>query len=142
MFLSDKYHLIHYGRLITDDTFLSNSLGIHGNLTYKTLTERSSHLEKVFHQNEYLKSGLYLSIKEPTITYDMLSLSDTIAMTAVINEYGKVSMRNLGDIIKTFPEWKGTGVSPVNTIELFTSPNEFFNYPDLQNAIDIYSGRF
>jgi uncharacterized phage-associated protein len=109
IYLADKYHLIHYGRTITNDDYYAMEHGPVGttvkdvlsfddfNISKKALRYASSLIEKV-DNNFKVKS-------DTKNAFDMLSDTDKEALDFVIQKFGKMRQWELKDYTHQYPEW-------------------------------------
>ncbi len=109
VYLADKYHLIRYGRTITNDDYYAMEHGPVGTtvkdvlsfdeiLSKKALRYASSLIEKTDNNNFKVKS-------DTKNTFDMLSDTDKEALDFVIEKFGKMSSFKLRDYTHRYPEW-------------------------------------
>jgi hypothetical protein len=145
IYLADKYHLMNYGRTITDDDFKAFSHGPAGSRTldvldFNTFVLGKDDLElakKLFQQGE----GYEYFPGEECLTHqiEMLSESDIEALDFAINNFGRDKWETT-NYTHELPEWKQyedrfkrclTKREPIKTEELLWSPNDkFFHVPE------------
>ncbi len=110
IFLSDKCHLIRYGRTITEDNYVAMGEGPVGSKVLDILELDGRNLES--EELEFIKkhfkkgSGFLLEEVEPFGKADYLSESDIAALDTVIKEHGQKSSKELWDISHKYPEWR------------------------------------
>lgn len=144
IYLADKYHLMNYGRTITDDDFMAFSHGPGGSRTVDVLEFDTYVLgkdielaKKLFQQGEGYE---YLPGEAcPIEQFDMLSESDIEALDFAITNFGKDKWETT-NYTHMLPEWKQyeelfnkhlTKREPIKTEQLLWSPNDkFFHVPD------------
>lgn len=109
MYLADKYHLIRYGRTITNDDYYAMEHGPVGatikdvlsldafNISSEGYKYASRFLEKIDKNNFRAKSA--------KTTFNMLSESDKEALDFVIKNFGKMSSWELRNYTHKYPEW-------------------------------------
>ncbi len=110
MYLADKYHLIRYGRTITNDEYFAMPHGPvgstikdvlsldHFSLSYEEYNYTSQLLKKVS------KNQFKASDKE--IEFEMLSETDIEALDFIANKFGQMSTWKLRDYTHEYPEWR------------------------------------
>ncbi len=110
IYLSDKYHLIRYGRTVTNDDYYAMEHGPVGttvkdvlsfdsfNMSTKAFKYASTLLEKVDKNNFRAKP-------DASDVFDMLSDTDKEALDFVINKFGKMRQWELRDYTHQYPEW-------------------------------------
>lgn len=110
IYLADKYHLIRYGRTITNDDYYAMENGPVGTtvkdvlsfdefMSPKALKYASSLIEETEKNKFIAKSG----VKND---FDMLSDTDKDALDFVIDQFGKMGKWKLRDYTHEYPEWK------------------------------------
>lgn len=111
MYLADRYHLMNYGRTISDDEFIALSNGPAGSKTMDVLEfdgyVLGNHLGMA---KSLLKQGegyQYLPRKkcEPD-SLQMLSESDIEALDFVVDHFGTMDKWDVVDYTHKLPEWK------------------------------------
>jgi uncharacterized phage-associated protein len=110
IYLADKYHLIRYGRTITNDDYYAMEHGPvgatvkdvlsfdHFNIPSKTF----KYLSTLINKDD--KNGFRIN-QDVKITYDMLSDTDKEALDFVIEKFGKMGPWKLRDYTHQYPEW-------------------------------------
>lgn len=157
MYLADKYHLMNYGRTISNDSFVAFKNGPAGSKTtdvlefdgyvlgeYLDLAQQSIQKGEGF---EYLPGeGCSLG------SFDMLSESDIEALDFVIDNFGKMDKWEVVDYTHKLKEWKQfkplfdsgkTRSEPIKTEDLLLSVNDkYFNIGEehLKESHEILSG--
>jgi len=159
MYLADKYHLMNYGRTITNDEFLAFENGPAGSRTTDILEFDPYVLGKnLFLAKSLIKKGeghQYLpGSKCRDHEIEMLSRSDIEALDFVIAKFGKMNQWDLVDYTHTFHEWKQyedkfkrhiTRRERISTEEVLSNPkDEYFNVSEehLQECREILTGTF
>lgn len=110
MYLADKYHLIRYGRTITNDDYYAMEHGPVGTTVKDVLSLDSFNIssEGVKYASrliEKLDGDTFCARANARITLDMLSESDIEALDYVVEHFGKMSSWKLRDYTHKFPEW-------------------------------------
>jgi len=140
MYLADKYHLLYFGRTITNDDYYTTQCGIVGTtvkdiLSFdSSLPEEESFIskeEKDYFLNLIEKVENYnFKAKEKDITFNMLSETDKEALDFVIKKFGNMSSSELVELTDKYPECykykdlfksKLTKRKRVDTIELLST---------------------
>lgn len=109
MYLADKYHLIRYGRTITNDDYYAMEYGPVGTTVKDVLSFNDFSLSS--REYSYLttlieKTGDYtLAPKGVDIPFDTLSETDREALDFVIERFGKMSSWELSEYTHKYPEW-------------------------------------
>ncbi|MFQ5431748.1 MAG: Panacea domain-containing protein [Nitrospinota bacterium] len=112
LYLADKYHLIRYGRTVTDDDYYAMEHGPVGS-TVKDVLEFNRF---TLAENEYAyASKLFDRIDDKTLKakpgiqsgeLEMLSESDIEALDFIIKKFGKMTAAELRNYTHRYPEWK------------------------------------
>jgi len=110
VYLADKYHLIRYGRTITNDDYYATEHGIVGATLKEILSFNMFNLTD--QENEYLsklieKTGQYTFKAKGNIDipFDMLSDSDREALDFIIEHFGNMDLWQLSEYTHQYPEW-------------------------------------
>ncbi len=159
IYLADKYHLILYGRTITNDDYYAMEHGPVGttvkdvlsfdefNVSRKELRYASSLIEKIDQNNFKIRS-------DTKKAFDMLSDTDKEALDFVIEKFGKMSSLKLRDYTHKYPEWyqyenlfknKRTKRERIDTRELLsTFKDDFLKMPakHIRESEKILTGKF
>ena len=112
MFLADKYHLLHYGRTITDDDFVALEHGPVGSMTLNVLNCKpddfniSKEACRYISQHIEIIDNIKRSIGSIPPDFKSLSESDKIALDFIIDNFGKMSTGLLREYTHKYPEWK------------------------------------
>ena len=159
LYLADKYHVMCYGRTITDDTFLALEHGPAGSQTVDVLEYDKYVLGDYFELAKGLiKKGrgyFYLAGDKcnPEV-FDMLSASDIEALDFVINIFGKMEKWDVVKYTHNIKEWKQfkrlfdsgkTKREPIKTEELlYPTEDKYFLIPKehIRESLEILSGTF
>jgi len=159
MYLADKYHVMSYGRTITDDAFLALEHGPAGSQTIDILEYDKYVL------GDYLKMAMglvkkgrghcyFVGDKCNPESFDMLSASDVEALDFVINNFGKMDKWAIVAYTHQLKEWKrfkrlfDTGQTkrePIKTEELlYPTEDKYFIIPKehIRASLEILSGTF
>jgi uncharacterized phage-associated protein len=157
LYLADKYHLMNYGRTITDDDFMAFEHGPAGSRAIDILEFDSFVLgedielaKELFQQgegHEYLPGERCLIHQ-----IEMLSESDIEALDFAITNFGSMDKWQATDYTHELPEWKQyehlfkkrlTKRMSLRTEELLLSPDDrFFNTPKehIEQSREILTG--
>lgn len=156
LFLSDKYHLLHYGRTITDDSYCAMQHGPVGSialnvLNYNTAKDYLSNTAIKYIANLIeISSNLKRNITNNPCNFEMLSETDKQAIRYVVLNFGNMSASDLRKYTHDYPEWKQyeqdfkrkiTENEPINTDELFSVIDNRMNVDReiIEISKDIYS---
>lgn len=108
LYLADKYHLIRYGRTVTNDDYYAMQHGPVGT-TVKDLLSLSDFLSD---EEKQYTSELLTQIgdndfkaNDVEIDYDMLSETDIEALDFVYEKYGSMGTWELRNYTHSYPEW-------------------------------------
>jgi len=159
LYFADKYHLIKYGRTITNDDYWAMGYGPVGSnvkdvLEYDTNFTISDN-EHTYAEKYFSKIGVnhfkIITSKE-TPKFKYLSETDIEALDYVIERFGSMESWNIADLSHEYPEWlqykelfKKNEIrrERIQTEELIsTIPNDplEFTPEDIELARNIYSG--
>lgn len=133
IYLADKYHLIHYGRTITNDEYYAMEYGPVGSTVKDVLSfdsinlyqEELAYAEKLL---EKVDSNTFIA-KETDIELEMLSETDIEALNFVIEKFASMNQWKLKDYTHKYPEWyqheylfrnRRTKREKIDTSELFS----------------------
>lgn len=110
IYLADKYHLIKYGRTITNDDYYAMQLGPVGTTVKDFLssdTSFSSHAEREFGAKLIKKAAKY-DYKSKSVKYRIkwLSQSDLEVLDFIIEKFGDMTHSQLIQYSHKYPEWK------------------------------------
>lgn len=110
VYLADKYHLIRYGRTITDDDYYAMKYGPVGTTVKDILSLDSfSMTEKGFKYASRLLGKIdgntFQANPGARVNFEMLSETDEEALDFVIERFGKMSSWKLKDYTHKYPEW-------------------------------------
>lgn len=157
MYLADKYHLMNYGRTISDDYFYAFPHGPGGSDTLNVLEFDGYVLGKYLPMAKtLLKKGEgfeYLPAKKcKPDSLPMLSESDIEALDFVADHFGTMDKWELVDYTHELPEWKRyealllsgkTKREPIKTDELlWIVIDKYFSASKehIQESLDILTG--
>lgn len=109
LFLADKYHLIRYGRTVTNDEYWAMTYGPVGTTTKDILTCDPDFLHK--DEYEYIRKSLKKIGKH---TFEMgipcgtnrLSETDIEALDFILNNFERIQRRDFIKYVHKYPEWK------------------------------------
>lgn len=110
LYLADKYHLIRYGRTITDDDYYAMPYGPVGTTVKDVLSIDSFNMsEKGFKYSskllEKIDKNHFQANPNARATFDMLSETDKEALDFVIEHFGRMSSWKLKEYTHNYPEW-------------------------------------
>lgn len=159
MYLADKYHLMNYGRTITNDEFKAFENGPAGSRTMDVLDFDPFVLgkdiglaKKLFQRgegHEYLPGEKCLTHEN-----EMLSESDIEALDFAVANFGKMNKWEVVDYTHTLQEWKQyessfkkhlTKREPIKTEEVLLSPNDKYFHVQkehIEQSLEILTGTF
>jgi len=140
MYLADKYHLLYFGRTITNDDYYATQYGLVGTTVKDILSfdpslpEEESFIskeEKNYFLNLIEKVENYnFKVKEKDIPFNMLSETDKESLDFVINKFGNMSSSELVELTDKYSEChkykdlfksKLTKRKRIDTIELLST---------------------
>ena len=109
IYFADKYHLLHYGRTITEDTYFAMQHGPVGSTILNVLNFNDSLLssaEFAYAQQYLKKKGKYdLSACEYYCAFEMLSDTDTESLDFIIQQFANMETSQLVDLSHRYDEW-------------------------------------
>lgn len=110
IYLADKYHLIRYGRTITNDDYYAMEHGPVGATVKDVLSLDQFSLSKNGYKyaSTLLKKvddNHFIASLDAEVTFDMLSESDKEALDFVIDKFGRMGQWKLRDYTHKYPEW-------------------------------------
>ncbi len=110
IYLADKYHLIRYGRTITNDDYYAMEHGPVGTTIKDVLSFDSFGLAKqgVKYASRLLEKSdekHFTANPSARVSFDMLSDTDKEALDFVVEEFGRMSSWKLRDYTHQYPEW-------------------------------------
>lgn len=110
IYLSDKYHLIRYGRTITNDDYYAMEHGPVGTTVKDVLSLDPFCLSR----NGYKYAARLLKQEDDhnftanpnvRVSFDMLSETDMEALDFIVEQFGKMGPWKLRDYTHQYPEW-------------------------------------
>ena len=110
LYLSDKYHLIRYGRTILNDDYYAMDYGPVGT-TVKDILSFDCPTNISENEYKYLtelieKTGSFnYKAKNKEIIFDMLSETDIEVLDFIINNFGQKDSFWLSEYTHKYPEW-------------------------------------
>jgi uncharacterized phage-associated protein len=156
MFLSDKCHLINFGRTITDDSFIAMKHGPVGSMSLDVLDKNMEFFEidQIEYCNEYLEqvSQYVYRAKKIKKEYDLLSESDKEIIQEIVNKFGHMNSWDLIQLTHKYPEWAkfeqvlNNGIvkcENINISDMFsTIPNDPLGIPPdiIKDSKDVFLG--
>jgi uncharacterized phage-associated protein len=112
IYLSDKYHLVKYGRTITGDQYYAMEYGPVGS-TVKDVLELNKHIlsrADIKYATDFIENIGKISFKSRHTphadSFDYLSETDKEALDYVIKTFGKMNNWQLTEYTHQYPEWK------------------------------------
>jgi uncharacterized phage-associated protein len=110
VWLSDRYHLTRYARLITDDTYFAMDYGPVASATKDLAEEASSEFlakaEKEYRQ-QFLKPINNLMFESAqAVDQNIFSETDLEALEEIYKSFGGLDQFQLSDLSHSFPEWQ------------------------------------
>lgn len=160
LYFADKYHLIKYGRTVTNDKYVAMFHGPVGSNTKDVLDfddisleedefeYASSLLKKVSDNSFNINSSASLE------SLEFLSETDIESLEFVVNNFGSMGTWEIRDFSHKYPEWKQyeelftnkeTKCEPINleqVISVVKGDNFPFSDKDLEKAIKIILGEY
>ena len=159
VYLADKYHLMNYGRTITNDNYMALSHGPVGSITMDVLEYDPYVL------GEYLDISQSMFVNTHDFEYSLsdqfkiemlenLSESDIEALEFSINNFGNMNKWDVVHYTHTLPEWKQyknhfdqnkIKRADLKTEEVSSTPKDrYFNVPEdhIAQSIEILNGTF
>ncbi|MFA5858846.1 MAG: Panacea domain-containing protein [Elusimicrobiota bacterium] len=110
IYLSDKYHLMKYGRTITEDMYVAMERGPVGSTVLNVLDLDAFNLseDELSYAQKYLKkhANTIISKNGSAARYDMLSETDKKVIKLIHEKFGSMDKWSLVDYTHKFPEWK------------------------------------
>ena len=103
MWLSDRYHLRQYGRMISDDTYYAMP---HGSVPSTAKDMLDGNVIVNINPNEYISiinNNNYKTIKEPKLK--VFSQTDRDTLSLIFDKYSGLSYKELSEVSHQFPEW-------------------------------------
>lgn len=159
IFLADKYHLIKYGRTITNDEYWAMAHGPVGS-NIKDVLEYDNDLAMSRAEYAYAKkffsraneNQFKANDKAQICKFNFLSETDIEALEATIQHFGKMKTWCLRDFTHKYPEWKQYGelfenkgtkrerIQPVELISVIPEDKFGFTSEDIEKAKEIFNG--
>ncbi len=108
VYLADKYHLLKYGRTVTNDDYYAMEFGPVGTTVKDVLSFDKDVLATEFKYLKKLvkKSGDDFFASKTTVDYDHLAETDKEALDFVMAKFGKMTGTQLKNYTHRYPEWK------------------------------------
>ena len=110
LWLSDKIHLMQYGRMITGDVYFAMKNGHVASATKDIIDEKRNHVsdEVLDYRNNYILKTQSITLgskQEPDLM--VFSDSDQEVMDLVFEKFGKFDQEYLSEVVShSFSEWK------------------------------------
>lgn len=139
IWLSDRYHLLSNGRMITNDTYFALPNGTVPSITRDILEQNEISLN----EDELTYSSCYLIVDSrdrylynsiSPVDEQVFSQSDINSLQLIYETYGKLTWNQLSDLSHTFPEWKRfeSGLSKKIASRYEMNIEDFFLLPENQ----------
>lgn len=140
IYLADKYHLLKYGRTITNDIYFAMPQGPVGSTVLNLLNLRNTE----FTRNEYKYASIFIKevdknkfiVTNKMIELDALSETDKEVLDYISDCFGHMKTWDLVDFTHKYPEWakykklfdtQQTRREPITNEELLTTiPEDHF----------------
>lgn len=110
IYLADKYHLIRYGRTITNDDYYAMDYGPVGATIKDVLSMDPFYISHNGYKYatrliEKVDKNNYKAVSNVRVSFDMLSETDKEALDFVIEHFGRKRQWELKDYTHKYPEW-------------------------------------
>lgn len=110
VYLADKYHLIRYGRTITNDDYYAMQHGPVGTtvkdvLSFDSFSLTPNGLKYASRLLDKLDNNNFSANPSARVTFDMLSESDKEVLGFVVEKFGRMRQWELRDYTHQYPEW-------------------------------------
>jgi len=110
IYLADKYHLIKYGRTVTNDDYYAMECGPVATTAKDVLSfdkQLISHKEQKYAEQLIKRSGKFEfeANKNANVDIDTLSETDKEVLDFVANKFGKMKSSELIEYTHKYPEW-------------------------------------
>ncbi len=160
LFIADKYHLVQYGRTITNDDYWAMPYGPIGSVAKDVLSLDPDFLsdEEYKYAVEMLKPADEHSFvpgkKCVPEGLDMLSVSDIEILDLVVDRFGKMTKGDLIDYTQQYPEWtrykalfeknltKRERIQPVELLSLLKDDTLAVSDEHIQESREILTGTY
>ncbi len=111
IYLADKYHLIHYGRTITNDEYFAMPHGPVGStvqdvLSFDTFTLSPKEYKYAQELFKTANKQHTLEASSAKVKFEMLSDTDIEALDFVIKKFGGMNSWDLKRYTHKYPEWR------------------------------------
>jgi hypothetical protein len=106
IFHADIYHLNHYGRPVTGDTYVAMQYGTVPSFTYDLTGDQSLALAEFEEEIPFEKSKAHKLIAKRACNTDLLSESDIESLEEGFREYGELSFEDVKQKNHTHPAWR------------------------------------
>jgi len=160
LYFADKYHLIKYGRTISNDEYWAMYHGPVGSNTKDVLEcdeltmsdDESTYAKKFFSKIE--ENKFQANILKDTFEFNFLSETDIEALEFVINNFGAMNAWEIRNFSHKYPEWaqykelfenNQTKRERIQTEELISvAQGDPFNFTeeDLREAKNVVNGTY
>jgi uncharacterized phage-associated protein len=108
IYLADKYHLLHYGRTVTNDDYYAMDFGPVGTTVKDVLSLDKEMLAKDYKYITKLignRKGDFIAVTSAHPNYDHLSETDREALDFVIEKFGNMTGKQLTNYTHQYQEW-------------------------------------
>ncbi len=159
IYLADKYHLIRYGRTITNDDYYAMQHGPVGTtvkdvLSFDSFSLSANGIKYASRLLDKIDDNNFTAKLSARVSFDMLSDTDKEALDFVVEEFGSMSSWKLRNYTHQYPEWyqyedmfksKRTKRERIDTSELLsTLDNDPLKMPrkHVKESEKILTGKF
>ena len=110
VYLADKYHLIRYGRTITNDDYYAMQHGPVGTtvkdvLSFDSFSLTPNGIKYASRLLDRIDNNTFAANPSARVTFDMLSETDKEALDFVVENFGSMGPWKLRDYTHKYPEW-------------------------------------
>ena len=146
IWLSDRYHLREYGRLITNDNYFALPFGPVPSATRDILQAspfRDDEIALSYSKDFLATKGEYEFESKQATYLNVFSESDLEVLVLIYSRYGQLSEFELSEISHHFPEWKrfeGSLASKLVSRESIDILDFFIDYQDSTHLFEDKEG--
>lgn len=160
-YLADKYHLIKYGRTISNDVYWAMPHGPVGstildslNFNNFTMSENEFEAAKVLYRKATWGNGFVANPSANVESFDHLSETDLEALDFVIKHFGEMTPSQIREFSHRYPEWKQyeklfnnkktarERLQPEELLSVVDGDNFPFSTSDLERSKKFISGAY
>jgi len=110
LYLADKYHLIRYGRTITNDDYYAMEHGPVGTtvkdvLSFDSFSLAANAIKYASRLLNKVDENTFTANPSARVPFDMLSDTDKEALDFVVEHFGSMSSWKLRNYTHQYPEW-------------------------------------